>query len=116
VFIMPNIVRLWDQPRFLRYLIASRQIDTVLLDGSEMGCLLLPYLRAHFRRLAVRDAAGNGDARAAARRYAHTFRPLLGEPAGAAPSIGLGRACAAQAVEIVRLARSLDKAANSDII
>ena len=36
-----------DYPRFLRYLIGSRQIQTVLITHSELGYELLPYLRAH---------------------------------------------------------------------
>ena len=35
-------------PRFLRYLIGSRQVDVVLSDQQRYGYLFLPYLRAHF--------------------------------------------------------------------
>jgi glycosyltransferase involved in cell wall biosynthesis len=45
IFILPNILSLSDFPRFLLYLIASRQIDTVLVAGSTLGYQLLPYLR-----------------------------------------------------------------------
>lgn len=45
IFILPNILSLSDFPRFLLYLIASREIDTVLVAGSTLGYQLLPYLR-----------------------------------------------------------------------
>lgn len=48
IFILNHFLHLADQPRFLRYLIASRQIDVVMVSNSEMGYLLLPYLRALF--------------------------------------------------------------------
>jgi glycosyltransferase involved in cell wall biosynthesis len=47
IFILEHFLRLVDYPRFLRYLIASRQIDAVLISHSEFGYQLLPYLRAH---------------------------------------------------------------------
>lgn len=46
VFILPNILRESDYPRFLAYLIQSRQIDTIVITGSTIGYQLLPYLRA----------------------------------------------------------------------
>jgi len=45
IFILPNILHASDYPRFLAYLIQSRQIDTVVI-GSTIGYHLLPYLRA----------------------------------------------------------------------
>jgi glycosyltransferase involved in cell wall biosynthesis len=36
-----------DHPRYLRYLIGSRQPDVVLISNSEFGYLILPYLRTH---------------------------------------------------------------------
>jgi glycosyltransferase involved in cell wall biosynthesis len=47
IFILHHFLRMEDYPRFLRYLIRSRQIDVVLISNSELGYLLLPYLRAH---------------------------------------------------------------------
>ncbi|MBI3245236.1 MAG: glycosyltransferase [Deltaproteobacteria bacterium] len=47
IFVLHRFLRLVDYPRFLRYLIQSRQIDVVLISHSELGYLLLPYLRAH---------------------------------------------------------------------
>lgn len=47
IFILQNFLRLVDYPRFLRYLIQSRRIDVVLISHSELGYLLLPYLRSY---------------------------------------------------------------------
>jgi glycosyltransferase involved in cell wall biosynthesis len=46
IFILPNFLHVSDYPRFLAYLIQSRQIDTVLITGSTVGYQFLPYLRA----------------------------------------------------------------------
>lgn len=46
IFVLPTILRPADYPRFLAYLIQSRQIDTVVVTGSTLGYQLLPYLRA----------------------------------------------------------------------
>jgi glycosyltransferase involved in cell wall biosynthesis len=46
IFVLPNILRASDYPRFLAYLIQSRKIDTVVIMGSTIGYHLLPYLRA----------------------------------------------------------------------
>ncbi|MEI6260787.1 MAG: glycosyltransferase [Deltaproteobacteria bacterium] len=48
IFILPNFLRCADYPRFLRYLIHSRKIETVLITGSTFGYLVLPFLRTHF--------------------------------------------------------------------
>ena len=45
IHILPNIVRPIDYPRFLHYLIRSRQPDIVFISNSEIGYPLLPYLR-----------------------------------------------------------------------
>ncbi len=55
IFILDNFLHLTDQPRFLRYLIASRQMDVVMVTNSEMGYHLLPYLRSHFPELTLID-------------------------------------------------------------
>lgn len=47
IFILEHFLRLVDYPRFLRYLVTSRQIDVVLISHSELGYQLLPYLKAH---------------------------------------------------------------------
>jgi|WetSurMetagenome_2_1015567.scaffolds.fasta_scaffold39104_2 glycosyltransferase involved in cell wall biosynthesis len=46
IFILPNFLPLTDYPRFLAYLIQSRQINTVIVTGSTIGYQLLPYLQA----------------------------------------------------------------------
>ena len=46
IFMLHHFLRLVDYPRFLRYLIQSRQVDVVLLSNSELGYHLLPYLRS----------------------------------------------------------------------
>lgn len=46
IFVLPNILHVSDYPRFLAYLIQSRQIDTVVITSSTIGYQLLPYLRA----------------------------------------------------------------------
>jgi glycosyltransferase involved in cell wall biosynthesis/uncharacterized coiled-coil protein SlyX len=46
IFVLPNFLHVSDYPRFLTYLIQSRQIDTVLITGSTIGYQFLPYLRA----------------------------------------------------------------------
>lgn len=45
LFPLPHFLRLVDYPRFLRYLVASRCPDVVLVSNSELGYRLLPYLR-----------------------------------------------------------------------
>ena len=47
VFPLHHFLRLTDYPRFLRYIMESRAPDVVLVSNSELGYLLLPYLRAH---------------------------------------------------------------------
>lgn len=46
VFALPQFLAPADYPRFLTYLIHSRQVETVLLSNSEFGYGLLPYLRS----------------------------------------------------------------------
>jgi glycosyltransferase involved in cell wall biosynthesis len=46
IFVLPNFLHVSDYPRFLAYLIQSRQIDTVIISGSTLGYQFLPYLRA----------------------------------------------------------------------
>lgn len=47
VFNVGALVQPADYPRFLHYLIQSRQITTVLISNSLLAYRLLPYLRAH---------------------------------------------------------------------
>ncbi len=55
VFVLPNFLHQSDYPRFLAYLIGSRQIDTVLISGSTIGYQLLPFLRASCSGVAFVD-------------------------------------------------------------
>lgn len=55
IFVLHHFLRLVDYPRFLRYLIRSRQVDVVLITNSELGYLLLPYLRAWCPDVAMVD-------------------------------------------------------------
>jgi glycosyltransferase involved in cell wall biosynthesis len=55
VFVLPNILHLTDFPRFLAYVLHTRQIDTVVITGSTIGYQLLPYLRAAAPQVAFVD-------------------------------------------------------------
>lgn len=55
VFSLPNFLRLSDYPRFLRYLIQSRDVDVVMVTNSELGYRLLPYLRRGNDRVSFID-------------------------------------------------------------
>lgn len=46
IFILEHFLRSQDYPRFLHYLIQSRQTNVVMISHSEFGYQLLPYLRA----------------------------------------------------------------------
>lgn len=46
IFVLPNILRASDYPRFLAYMIQSRQIDTVVITGSTIGYQFLPFLKS----------------------------------------------------------------------
>lgn len=46
IFMLHRFLELNDYPRFLRYLIASRQPDIVCISNSELGYMLLPYLKS----------------------------------------------------------------------
>lgn len=55
IFPLSHFLRLSDYPRFLWYLIQSRQIETVLVSNSYLGYDLLPYLRAHCPHVSFMD-------------------------------------------------------------
>jgi len=55
VFNLPAFLAPGDYPRFLHYLIVSRQITTVLMCNSLLAYQLLPYLRAHCPQVAFVD-------------------------------------------------------------
>lgn len=55
IFLLNNFLKLVDYPRFLRYLIDSRQIETVLISNSSLGYELLPFLRAYCKETTFID-------------------------------------------------------------
>ncbi|MCC6396857.1 MAG: glycosyltransferase [Bacteroidetes bacterium] len=55
VFALSHFLSHADYPRFLTYLIRSRQIDAVLVSNSEFGYRLLPYLRSQFPDVLLLD-------------------------------------------------------------
>ena len=55
IFVLHRFLRPADYPRFLRYLIHSRDMDMVLISNSEFGYHILPYLRTHFPTLPFLD-------------------------------------------------------------
>jgi len=46
IFILPHFLRMNDYPRFLEYLVKSRQIEVAFISNSELGYKFLPYLRS----------------------------------------------------------------------
>jgi len=55
VFLLPNFLPIKDYPRFLEYLITTRQVDAVMIQGSLEGYRLLPVLRSLFPNLTFLD-------------------------------------------------------------
>jgi glycosyltransferase involved in cell wall biosynthesis len=55
VFALNNFLHFTEIPRFLRYLIASREPDFVCISNSHLGYQLLPYLLAYFPDLPFVD-------------------------------------------------------------
>jgi glycosyltransferase involved in cell wall biosynthesis len=55
VFPMHNFLEWKDYPRFLSYLIQSRQVDAILLSASQETYRLLPYLRNKFPKIPILD-------------------------------------------------------------
>ncbi|MBS0196071.1 MAG: glycosyltransferase family 4 protein [Planctomycetes bacterium] len=47
VFVLPHFVRPNAAPLFLRHLIQTRRPQVVMVSNSELGYLMLPYLRHH---------------------------------------------------------------------
>lgn len=61
VFALDHFLPVKAYPAFLRYLIASRGIDTVMVSNSELGYLLLPYLRSSFPQVSFVDYCHSED-------------------------------------------------------
>lgn len=55
IFLLPTFLQYADYPRFLSYLVESRQMDAVLIGGSELGYGLVPFLRAYHPQLPIVD-------------------------------------------------------------
>jgi glycosyltransferase involved in cell wall biosynthesis len=55
IFALPNVLQPHDYPRFLSYLIGSRQPDAMLISNSLFAYNGLPYLRRVARRVAIVD-------------------------------------------------------------
>lgn len=55
IFVLDHFLRRIDYPRFLWYLIRSRQIDVVLISNSELAYRLLPYLKSRCPGVAFVD-------------------------------------------------------------
>lgn len=66
VFALHRFIPLADYPRFLHYLIRSRQVDAVVISHSELGYRLLPYLRGHCPDVSFLD-------------YVHVVEPVWNE-------------------------------------
>jgi glycosyltransferase involved in cell wall biosynthesis len=54
-FCLDRFLDFADYPRFISYLMQSRQIDAVLISNSELGYQMLPYLRSHHPHVALLD-------------------------------------------------------------
>lgn len=55
VFSLHSFLNFADHPRFLSYLIESRQVDAVVVSNTEFGYEILPYLRARHPHVALLD-------------------------------------------------------------
>ncbi len=55
IFVLPHFLHPSDYPRFLLYLVRSRQIDIVLISNSQLGYKLLPFLRSRCPEIAFAD-------------------------------------------------------------
>lgn len=55
IFCLQHFLKGDDYPRFLNYVIESRQIDAVFISNSEFAYLLAPYLRACHPHIAILD-------------------------------------------------------------
>lgn len=55
VFCLHSFLNASEHPRFISYLIESRQMDAVIVSNSETGYALLPYLRTRHPDVALLD-------------------------------------------------------------
>ncbi len=61
IFILPNFIKSEDTPRFLEYLIRSRNFDITIISNSLLSYLLLPYLVSRFPILPFVDYTHSAD-------------------------------------------------------
>jgi len=55
IFVLNNFLALSDFPRFLKYLVLSRNVDCILISNSMLSYKLIPYLRAEFPEISIVD-------------------------------------------------------------
>ena len=55
LFVLPHFLRIADRPRFVAYLIESRQYDACLIACSQFAYQIVPYLRSRFKDLPILD-------------------------------------------------------------
>ncbi|PXF41962.1 N,N'-diacetylbacillosaminyl-diphospho-undecaprenol alpha-1,3-N-acetylgalactosaminyltransferase [Gracilariopsis chorda] len=59
IFVLPGFLRLVDMPRFLKYIILSREIQKMFLSNSMLGYSLLPWLTQMCPELQIVDYVHN---------------------------------------------------------
>lgn len=60
-FVLPNFLEIWDYPRFLCYLIQSRQIGRLIVQQSTFARDLIPYLAQRFPNLKIEIGSGSAE-------------------------------------------------------
>ncbi|NPA81910.1 MAG: glycosyltransferase, partial [Epsilonproteobacteria bacterium] len=55
IFFLHNFLDKKDYPRFLLYLIASRDFDLIMVSNSEFGYAILPFIKSHYPDIAYVD-------------------------------------------------------------
>ena len=80
VFALCHFLQLVDYPRFLSYLVRSRDVDVVLVSNSQLGYQLLPYLRSRHPEVSFVDISHLEDEQwrnGGTPRMAVTYQELL---------------------------------------
>ncbi len=55
IFILPNLIPIKEYPRFISYFIQSRGCDAILLQGSNEGYRLTPFIRTTYPDVTICD-------------------------------------------------------------
>jgi glycosyltransferase involved in cell wall biosynthesis/GT2 family glycosyltransferase len=55
IYILPTLIPIKEYPRFIGYLIQSRNIDSILIQGSQEGYRFIPALRMLFPKIPILD-------------------------------------------------------------